>query len=242
MLVSERVNDGPPMALPDDVGEPPVASKQQARPVRRDALDRERLAAGLMIRFVVSPDGQVLPDLAGKLPGRGVWLKPLPGRIEQAAKRGIFARAAKRPVKVSDDLATRVEGLLAARMLETASLARRAGQIVIGFDQVQAEMKAGRGGVLLLATDAGNEAKRLIANRQGRRYVAAFERGDLGAKLGRAQVVYAMMVAGALAERMVADARRLAGFRDFEMALTERSAEETAMADRLANEKVSLTE
>ena len=29
-----------------------------------------------LLRFVLAPDGQVVPDLAGKLPGRGIWVTP----------------------------------------------------------------------------------------------------------------------------------------------------------------------
>lgn len=205
--------------------------------MRRDALNRERLAMDRMIRFVVAPDGQVMPDIGKKLPGRGVWLKPEPGRIELAAKRGVFARAAKRPVLIDSQLGLRVEELLMARMLESISLARRAGQAVIGFDQVAAELREKREGVLVLAQDAGIEAKRLIAMLDKGRYVAAFDREALGGKLGRAQVVYALIGAGALAERIITDARKLAGFRKFEMALDLPQTDGGA-----ANEGMSLTQ
>lgn len=222
--------------------QPSAKRHRGARPVRRDAVDRDRMAAARLIRFVVDPEGCVLPDIANKLPGRGIWLKPERARIAQAAKRGVFARSAKRPVSVAADLAERVDSLLMARMLETAALARRAGQIVTGFDKVQTAMKVETGGVLVLAKDAGVEAKRLIANWHGGRYIAAFEREELGRKLGRSQTVYALMTAGALAERMVSDARRLAGFRDFEMALAEPSVNEEPRVEELTNERVSLTQ
>lgn len=189
--------------------------------MRRDAVDRQRATTDKLVRFVVAPDGRVMPDLGLKLPGRGVWLKALPGRIEAAAKRGVFARAAKRSVMVEPDLGERVVALLRERMLETASLARRAGQIVTGFEQVEAELKTGRQGLLLIAEDAGIEAKRLIAKCDGRRYIAAFDRVALGRRLGRGETVYAFIGAGALADRMMADARRLAGFGRIEMTLDD---------------------
>jgi uncharacterized protein len=42
--------------------------------MRRCVVTRERLPKEQMFRFVVSPDRALIPDLAGKLPGRGIWL------------------------------------------------------------------------------------------------------------------------------------------------------------------------
>ena len=214
-----------------------MTGRSPNKPMRRDAVIREKGLAERMIRFVVSPEGQVMPDLGHKLPGRGIWLKPLPGRIEQATKRGVFARAARRPVKVDPELGERVRTLLVDRLLETVSLANRAGQIVTGFDKVQDELKSARNGVLLIAQDAGVEAKRLIALLRERRYIAAFDRNELGRRLGRDQSVYAFISQGALADRLITDANRLAGFQDVEMAPAPRDLDGAAV-----NGRVSLTQ
>lgn len=187
-------------------------------PQRRDAGRREAAPARDMIRFVVDPGGRLWPDIANKLPGRGIWLRADRESLEDARRRSIFARQARRSVTVDDKLAETVTDLLNDRLLELASLARRAGQLIAGFDKVRAELEQGTPGVLLQARDAGGEAGRLRGLLNGRPFVAAFDRFELGRRIGREQTVHAFVHAGRLADRVMLEAARLRGFKEFEMA------------------------
>lgn len=196
-------------------------------PVRRNAVDRERVPACDMIRYVADDEGRVVPDLAGKLPGRGVWLAASRDAVVLAVRRNVFARELRRKVVVDPELAGRVEALLLRRCLQQLSLARRAGQLVAGFDQVAAALSAdaagGRsGGVLVLARDAAADAERLRRAARGRVVLSAFSREDMGRQIGRDALVYASMEGGAIAAKLVAEAGKLRGFRDFEMIIPDR--------------------
>ena len=104
---------------------------------RRCLVSRERLPRERMLRFVVAPDGAMVPDLAERLPGRGYWLSARADVVETAVRRGGFARAARRPVAVAPDLLAQLRAGLARRIGETLGLARRAGQVVFGFARAQ---------------------------------------------------------------------------------------------------------
>ena len=173
-----------------------------------------------LLRFVVGPDGQVVPDVAGRLPGRGLWLSPSRNAVKTAGAKAAFARAARRAVSVPDDLDHRVEGLLARRLVDGLGLARRAGEAVAGFEKVRAFLRRGPVRLLFTASDAGENA---LAKRRGLRGGPSAEAPEpidclsgieLGAAFGRERTIYAAVRRGGLAERMITDAARLAGFRE----------------------------
>lgn len=168
-----------------------------------------------LIRFVVGPDALLVPDLAGKLPGRGLWLKPRRDMIEKAVSRRLFARAAKAPVQVPGDLAKLVESLLRRRCLELLGLARRAGQAVAGYEKTRAWLTAKRAALLLEAADGAEAGRqRLRAVAQGQRedlpVISLFNAAELGAALGRDIAVHVAVAPGGFAERLRQDAGRLA--------------------------------
>lgn len=126
---------------------------------RRCIVTRERRPRAQLIRFVLDMDGQVVPDVDERLPGRGLWLSPGRDMVEMATSRRAFARAARRPVTVPPDLADRVEGLLVRRCLNTLGLARRGGQVVTGFEKVRARLREGSVAVLLAASDGAADGR-----------------------------------------------------------------------------------
>lgn len=142
-----------------------------------------------MIRFVVGPEGNVVPDLARRLPGRGMWLTAERASVEQAMAKKLFARAARRAVTVDPDLPQRIERLLLARPLEDLSRARRAGRAVAGFVKVEQLIGRQRAGLLIVADEAAGDglgklqASGLPIERLGDAEV-------LGAVFGREQAVY----------------------------------------------------
>jgi predicted RNA-binding protein YlxR (DUF448 family) len=172
---------------------------------------RDRAA---LLRFVVGPDGRLVPDVAGKLPGRGLWLTARRDIVATAIAKRHFARAARQAVAVDDDLADRIEALLAARCRDTVALARRAGQAVMGFALVEAALSKGRASVLIAASDGATDGRaKLRGLAPALPLVEQLTAAELGAAFGREHVVHAALAPGRLATAIVADAARLAGFR-----------------------------
>lgn len=169
---------------------------------------------GELLRFVVSPTGEVVPDVERRLPGRGIWLSARRDVVNTAVTKRLFAKAARRAVTVPEDLADRLERLLCRRCLDAISLARRAGQAVCGFEKVKAELKGGRAAVLVEARDAAEDGKcKMRALASGLPVVELFDAVELGSPFGRDQSVHVALTPGGLARRLVEEAGLLAGFR-----------------------------
>lgn len=167
-----------------------------------------------MLRFVVGPGGEIVPDLAARLPGRGLWLTARRDIVERAATKRLFARAARRPVSVAPGLADRLEALLAQRCVEAVGLARRAGLAVAGFEKVREAVRTGKSALLLAALDGAEGGRRkLAALARDLPLAVVLSARELGGAFGREHVVQAAIGRGALCERLVADAKRIAGFR-----------------------------
>ncbi|MGB0798108.1 MAG: DUF448 domain-containing protein, partial [Planktomarina sp.] len=92
--------------------------------------------AGL-IRFVTGPDGQVVADILGKLPGRGYYVTADRAILEQAIAKRVFSRGAKQQVTIPDGMVDLIEKQLTARVIHYIALARKAGQAVAGFEKVK---------------------------------------------------------------------------------------------------------
>ncbi len=103
---------------------------------RRCIVTGEVLPRSGLVRFAADPDGNIVPDIAASLPGRGLWVSATREHVTRAAAKNLFAKAAKANVSASADLAERVERLLVARMQADLGLARRSGALVLGFDNV----------------------------------------------------------------------------------------------------------
>ena len=173
-----------------------------------------------LIRFVIGPDGDVVPDLEAKLPGRGFWLSADRDMINTACAKRLFTKAARQQVKVSDTLADDVEALMARRCLDRISMARRAGQAVAGFDQVGEWLRRSnsrkQGGVLFSASDgaAGGRAK-IERLAEGMTVVSLFSMTELGGTVGSERTVHLVVESGGLAKALTRDVRRLVGLRKF---------------------------
>jgi len=180
--------------------------------VTRTVLPEEKL-----VRFVIDPQAQVVPDVAAKLPGRGIWVSADRATLERAVAKGHFSRAARTPVTVTNDIVNRVENLLVQRMCGDLGLARRAGQLVLGFDNV-ARALAGPcpPAVLIEASDGADDGRRRLLG-MGKHaavtVIACLTRAELSLALGRENVVHAALKSGRLSVRLAADAGRLGGFR-----------------------------
>lgn len=183
---------------------------------------RQRRPTARMIRFVPGPSGEVAPDLAAKLPGRGAWLSAERSVVEKAVRSGVFARAFRRPVVVPDGLVDRIEALIETRALERLGLARRSGEVVAGQDQVMEEIRRAAPAAVIEAADGAEDGRRRVLallraahgkDGAGPLVVGCFTSEQLGMALGRTHVIHACLKRGRFAEAWIDDVTRLAGFR-----------------------------
>ncbi|MCM2561933.1 RNA-binding protein [Lutimaribacter sp. EGI FJ00015] len=168
--------------------------------------------AGL-IRFVVGPDATIVPDLAEKLPGRGIWVSADRAAIDKAARKGLFSRAARTKVNAPDDLAERVEAMLARRVVDLLGLARKSGGAVAGFEKVKDWLAKDEAEVLIQASDGSGRGKSKLSTPQGGRFIGWLTADELGLAFGRQNVIHVALAAGGLAPRVVEEAARLKGLR-----------------------------
>ena len=167
-----------------------------------------------LVRFVVGPEERIVPDVAVRLPGRGLWLTARRDIVTKAVAKRLFARAARANVTADDGLADWVERLLAERCCEALGLARRAGQVVTGFVKVHALAAEGGAAVLVEAADGGTDSREKLEALAPRvPVVDLLTCAELSAALGREHVVHAAVMPGRLARSFAADAGRLGGFR-----------------------------
>jgi hypothetical protein len=190
-----------------------AADEARSAPERRCIVTRRSMPRDGLIRFVLGPDGSVVPDLAETLPGRGVWVGSRRELVETARAKNLFAGAFRAPAKAQADLATRIERLLAERCIAHIGLARRADRIVAGREAVRAAVADRSLALLLAAADSeGRDRAELAARFAGERS-AVLTSEEIGRALGRTGIVHLGLRPGRLAAALSRDLRRLAGFR-----------------------------
>src|SRR3974390_3864036 len=129
---------------------------------RMCALTREVRPVDELIRFVLDGEGQVVPDLKRKLPGRGLWVSASRKVLATAVKRSVFAKGFRKAVKDRETLVAETEGLLVRSALEALAIAAKAGQVVSGFAKVEASLRAGAAGALIHARDGAADGIRKL--------------------------------------------------------------------------------
>lgn len=193
---------------------------------REDGPERKCIATGEvqpkngLIRFVIGPEGQIAPDLAEKLPGRGIWVSADRAALDKAAQKRLFSRAAKQAVTVPEGLTDHVETLLAARVVNLISLARKGGGAVCGYEKVKSKLTGDEAQVLIQASDGSERGKSKLSTPYRGDFIGWLTAAELGQAFGRQTVIHAALDAGGLSKRVVEDAARLKGLRvsDGEMA------------------------
>lgn len=171
---------------------------------RMCAVTREVRPTAELLRFVADPDGAIVLDLKHRLPGRGVWVTARADHISQAARKNVFARALKAPVRAGADLAERVEEQLKRSLLSALSLARKGGGLVTGFDAVEAAIGEGRVAALIHAAEAGEDGVGKLQAALRRRLgpegqvpvLRRLSESELSLALGRPHVIHAALLAG----------------------------------------------
>ncbi|WP_417309170.1 RNA-binding protein [Devosia sp.] len=191
------------------------------------ALTREVKPVDDLIRFVVSPDDEVVPDTDAKAEGRGVWISLGAKFVAEAQKKKAFARSLKAEVKVPDDLAGLTRKRLEARLLQSLGIARKAGQLLTGAGKVKSAIEAGEVIGLITASDGAEDGRNKLAGSLKGFTLAAQEAGlnpavaphfemldsgQLGLALGTENVIHAALIRGGAAQAAVQRAERLARY------------------------------
>ena len=186
-----------------------AASRERRCIVTGKATDESAL-----IRFVVDPDGCVVPDIGARLPGRGAWVISRRASVIAAAQGKAFARAFGRDVTAHENLASAAELQLARRCLDLLGLARRGGEAVAGFEKARAWIRSGRAAIVLHASNGSlRERERLMLTKSTVSTVTLFDDAELGLALGRESVVHAAVAVGGFANHLLREVSRLEGFR-----------------------------
>ena len=185
---------------------------------RRDLVTHQVMDESRLIRFVAAPDGSVAPDLARKLPGRGLWVAADRASIQAAVKKNLFSRAAKAPLKPAADLADTVESLLVKRCLDQLGLARREGVLISGFEKSLANIRAGKAAWIVEASDGSADGRGKLLALAGHmspppKVCGTFSADDLSLALGLENAIHAVLLTGGRADRWTIEVERLAGFR-----------------------------
>jgi predicted RNA-binding protein YlxR (DUF448 family) len=194
---------------------------------RRDIVTGEVMPENRLIRFAVGPDGAVVPDVAAKLPGRGLWVEARRASIVAAIEKRLFSRAAKENVTATADLADRAEKALVTHMLGYLGLARRSGALTLGFDNVLRALQGPRPPRLLIeAFDGSADGKRKLYAAAHRlelncTVIETLTSAELGLALGRENVIHAAVQPGGLEQILTFDAERLSGLRSGILARNE---------------------
>ena len=203
--------------LTDNLDEPAVLTEDPPGKLRRDIASGQSVDTSGLIRFVVSPDGQLVPDLAAKLPGRGMWVASERPALETALKKNIFTRSAKRQVKAGPDLLQTVHDLLRSRCLDLLGLARRDGSLINGFEKVLASVKSGQAAWLVEASDGASDGRSRIlsaAKAQNRvpNLCGCFSNAELSLALGTENAIHVALLSGRRVQRWSLEMTRLSGF------------------------------
>lgn len=180
-------------------------------PERSCIVTRETRAKGDLLRFVVGPEGQLVADVSGKLPGRGLYTLPSRLTVSEAISKKAFPRAAKGPVTIPDGFIDQLQSQLERRVADALSIARKAGQVVTGFEKVDEAVKFGKAAALIHAADASADQVRKLRSDD----LPAFRelpRDVLSQVLGRENAVHVAVLHGPAAALFIQAARRFALF------------------------------
>ena len=204
------------------VAETIIVRERDKPSLRTCIVTRAELPPADMIRFVPAPDGSITPDLARKLPGRGVWVTCNSELLTEAVRSKAFAKSLKCKVTAPDDLAAQVERLMVKRVIEALALANKAGCLVTGFSKIDAELSRGNLVVLLHGLEASVDGSgkldrkwRAVAADLGKKATIVNELtiAQLDLATGRENVVHAGLSAGGATSRFSIEVERLGRYR-----------------------------
>ena len=194
--------------------------EQGGNPIRTCIVERARKESPFLLRFVLSPQEEVVPDIKGSLPGRGVWVTARKESVAEAVKRRAFQRAFRKPVSVSDSLSLEVERLFKRSALERLSICNKAGLLVVGFSKIEEAVKRREIVALLHADTAAADGKakldrKLEALFAGKDYIApknCFTSAEISLAAGSIGVIHAGLREGGATRAFLQALDRLSAY------------------------------
>jgi hypothetical protein len=196
--------------------------------MRMCAVTRQVRPIGELIRFVVAPSGEVIPDLKRKLPGRGLWLSASRQTLAEAVRRHQFSKGFKREVRVSPTLPADTEALLVRSTIDALAMAAKAGQVISGFGKVEDALtsRQTRASIeaLIHASDGAADGIRkldavlrqnAVVNEKSDQFpvVTALTSEQLDLALGRSNVIHAALLAGPASKTFLSRSQILVRYR-----------------------------
>jgi len=192
--------------------------------MRMCAVTREVQPIDDLIRFVVSPQGEVIADLKRKLPGRGLWVTASRRAVAEAVRRNQFSKGFKREIRPSPTLAAETETLLVRSVIEALAMVGKSGQVVAGFSKVESALEQRQAVVLIHACDGAADGIRkldAIARQNGKNsdespefpVVTVLTSGQLDLALGRSNVIHAAVLAGPASRTFLSRSQILVRYR-----------------------------
>jgi hypothetical protein len=192
--------------------------------MRMCAVTREVRPIDELIRFVVAPSGEVIPDLKRKLPGRGLWVSASHQAVAEAIRRHQFSKGFKREVRVAPTLAADTEALLVRFAIEALAMAAKAGQVISGFGKVEDALRQRQAEALIHASDGAADGIRKLdaivrqnagINDESNQFpvVTALTSEQLDLALGRSNVIHAALLAGPASKTFLSRSHVLVRYR-----------------------------
>jgi predicted RNA-binding protein YlxR (DUF448 family) len=196
--------------------------------MRMCAVTRQVRPIDELIRFVVSPQGGVVPDLKRKLPGRGLWISASRQTVAEAIRRNQFSKGFKRELRVTPTLAADTENLLVRSVIEALAMAAKAGQVVSGFSKVEGALEQRQVRALIHAADGAADGIRkldalsaaLVRSNAGNGdesreipAVTVLTSEQLDLALGRSNVIHAALLAGPASKTFLSRSQILVRYR-----------------------------
>jgi len=192
--------------------------------MRMCAVTREVRPIGELIRFVVAPSGEVIPDLKRKLPGRGLWVSASRRTVAEAVRRNQFSKGFKRDVRVAPSLPADTEALLVRSLTEALAMSAKAGQVVSGFSKVEGALEHREAVALIHASDGAADGIRKLdaivrqkggnpAESQEFPVVNVLTSEQLDLALGRSNVIHAALLAGPASKTFLSRCQILVRYR-----------------------------
>jgi predicted RNA-binding protein YlxR (DUF448 family) len=192
--------------------------------MRMCAVSREVRPIDELIRFVVAPTGEVIPDLKRKLPGRGLWVSASRRTVAEAVRRHQFSKGFKRDVRAAPTLAADTEALLVRSAAEALAMAAKAGQVVAGFSKVEGVLEQGTAQALIHASDGAADGIRkldaIVRQKPGNGgqspqfpIVNVLTSAELDLALGRSNVIHAALLAGPASKTFLSRCQILVQYR-----------------------------
>ena len=192
--------------------------------MRMCAVTREVRPIDELIRFVVSPSGEVVADLKRKLPGRGLWISASRRTVAEAVRRNQFSKGFKREIRAKVTLPADTEALLVRSATEALAMAAKAGQVVAGFGKVEDALSRRETAALIHAADGAADGIRkldaIVRQRGGNHgesteipIVNVLTSDELDLALGRSNVIHAALLAGPASKTFLSRCQILVRYR-----------------------------